>query len=110
MVIITSADPDQRGCQLSLKSSVPVARVYDELTRRGVAVSMVYDWVARLLMGWRASIHKIWEVGGGGGVQQAESRGRVIDKLPRRGVGTVPWALPIHVVRVVQLKVSGPYP
>ncbi|TNN24059.1 Kynureninase [Liparis tanakae] len=37
--IITPSDPRQRGCQLSLCFSVPVADIFHELERRGVAVS-----------------------------------------------------------------------
>ncbi|XP_061181559.1 kynureninase-like [Saccostrea echinata] len=34
--IITPSDPSQRGAQLSLSFSVPVAHVFEELTKRGV--------------------------------------------------------------------------
>ena len=37
--IITPSDPQQRGCQLSLCFSVPVRRIFQELEKRGVAVS-----------------------------------------------------------------------
>jgi len=37
--VITPQDPDQRGCQLSLKFSVPVNLVFEELTKEGVVVS-----------------------------------------------------------------------
>jgi len=36
--ILTPSDPAQRGCQLSVSFSVPVANVYRELKRRGVVV------------------------------------------------------------------------
>ncbi|XP_074656146.1 kynureninase-like [Tubulanus polymorphus] len=34
--IITPSDPDQRGCQLSVKFSVPIKNVFKELVKRGV--------------------------------------------------------------------------
>jgi kynureninase len=34
--IITPADPEQRGCQLSLMFSVPIKKVFDELEKRAV--------------------------------------------------------------------------
>lgn len=37
--IITPSDPEQRGCQLSLSFSVHVRKVFQELEKRGVAVS-----------------------------------------------------------------------
>lgn len=37
--IITPSDPEQRGCQLSLNFSVHIRKVFDELEKRGVAVS-----------------------------------------------------------------------
>lgn len=37
--IITPSDPRQRGCQLSLSFSIPIRKVFQELERRGVAVS-----------------------------------------------------------------------
>lgn len=37
--IITPTDPQQRGCQLSLCFSVPIRGIFQELERRGVAVS-----------------------------------------------------------------------
>ena len=37
--IITPSDPLQRGCQLSLSFSVPIRDVFDQLEKRGVAVS-----------------------------------------------------------------------
>lgn len=36
--IITPADPEQRGCQLSLSFSVHVRKIFQELERRGVVV------------------------------------------------------------------------
>jgi kynureninase len=36
--IITPRDPEERGCQLSVKFSIPVDKVFAELTRQGVAV------------------------------------------------------------------------
>uniref|UniRef100_H2LK44 Kynureninase n=1 Tax=Oryzias latipes TaxID=8090 RepID=H2LK44_ORYLA len=38
--IITPSDPQQRGCQLSLAFSVPIRKVFQELERRGVVVSV----------------------------------------------------------------------
>lgn len=37
--IITPSDPQQRGCQLSLSFSVHIRKVFQELEKRGVAVS-----------------------------------------------------------------------
>lgn len=37
--IITPSDPEQRGCQLSLSFSIHMKRVFEELEKRGVAVS-----------------------------------------------------------------------
>ena len=37
--IITPSDPQQRGCQLSLCFSVHIRKVFQELEKRGVAVS-----------------------------------------------------------------------
>ncbi|VDO40197.1 unnamed protein product, partial [Onchocerca flexuosa] len=34
--IITPSDPEQRGCQLSLKFNVDISLIYEELVRRGV--------------------------------------------------------------------------
>jgi kynureninase len=39
--IITPSDPEQRGAQLSIKFSVPIAKVFVELKKRGVVVSML---------------------------------------------------------------------
>ncbi|XP_064182730.1 kynureninase [Anguilla rostrata] len=38
--IITPADPEERGCQLSLSFSVPIRSVFKELEKRGVACDM----------------------------------------------------------------------
>lgn len=37
--IITPSDPEQRGCQLSLAFSIHIRKVFEELEKRGVAVS-----------------------------------------------------------------------
>lgn len=37
--IVTPRDPNQRGCQLSLKFSLSIQRVFVELEKRGVVVS-----------------------------------------------------------------------
>lgn len=37
--IITPSDPEQRGCQLSLSFSTHIKKVFEELEKRGVAVS-----------------------------------------------------------------------
>lgn len=37
--IITPRDPNQRGCQLSLKFSCDISKIYQQLAKRGVAVS-----------------------------------------------------------------------
>lgn len=37
--IITPSDPEQRGCQLSLSFSVHIQKVFQELEKRGIAVS-----------------------------------------------------------------------
>ena len=39
--IITPVDPDWRGCQLSLKCSMPVNNIAEELHKRGVVVNIV---------------------------------------------------------------------
>lgn len=39
--IITPCDPGQRGCQLSLSFSINIRRVFQELEKRGVAVSLL---------------------------------------------------------------------
>ena len=44
--IITPSDPQQRGCQLSLSFSVPIRRVFQELEKRGVAVSITGVFLA----------------------------------------------------------------
>ncbi|XP_061571940.1 kynureninase [Cololabis saira] len=46
--IITPADPEQRGCQLSLCFSVPIRKVFQELERRGVACDMREPSVLRV--------------------------------------------------------------
>lgn len=38
---MTPSDPEQRGCQLSLKFNIDISLVYEELIRRGVAVCLV---------------------------------------------------------------------
>ena len=37
--VITPSDPDQRGAQLSVFFGVDIAKVFKELTKRGVVVS-----------------------------------------------------------------------
>ena len=37
--IITPSNPEERGCQLSLSFSVPIRAIFQELEKRGVAVS-----------------------------------------------------------------------
>lgn len=39
--VITPSNPAERGCQLSLSFSVPIRDVFQELEKRGVAVSGV---------------------------------------------------------------------
>lgn len=46
--IMTPSDPEQRGCQLSLKFNIDIARVYKELVKRGVAVDKRYPDVIRV--------------------------------------------------------------
>uniref|UniRef100_A0A8C2XN54 Kynureninase n=1 Tax=Cyclopterus lumpus TaxID=8103 RepID=A0A8C2XN54_CYCLU len=46
--IITPSDPQQRGCQLSLCFSIPVAKIFQELERRGVACDMREPSVLRI--------------------------------------------------------------
>lgn len=41
MRIVTPSDPEQRGCQLSLSFSVPIGKVFQELEKRGVVVSLL---------------------------------------------------------------------
>lgn len=36
--IITPTDPDERGCQLSVRFSLPIAQVFSELTKSGVVL------------------------------------------------------------------------
>lgn len=48
--IITPSDPEQRGCQLSLKFNVDISHVYDELVKRGVAVCIYYLSVIEILV------------------------------------------------------------
>ena len=38
--IITPSDPEQRGCQLSVMFSVPISKVFTELKKRAVVVSI----------------------------------------------------------------------
>lgn len=38
--IITPSDPEQRGCQLSLSFSIQIGKVFQELEKRGVVVSL----------------------------------------------------------------------
>ena len=38
--IITPSDPEHRGSQLSVMFSVPINQVFQELTKRGVVVSI----------------------------------------------------------------------
>ncbi|TKR58414.1 hypothetical protein L596_029862 [Steinernema carpocapsae] len=45
--IMTPSDPEQRGCQLSLKFNIDIATVYQELVRRGVACDKRYPNVIR---------------------------------------------------------------
>ena len=40
--IVTPQDPQQRGCQLSVKFSIEVDKVFNELSKEGVVVSYVY--------------------------------------------------------------------
>ncbi|VDK74180.1 unnamed protein product [Anisakis simplex] len=35
---MTPSDPNQRGCQLSLKFNVDITKIWTELTKRGVVV------------------------------------------------------------------------
>lgn len=37
--IITPCEPEQRGCQLSLRFSINIRTVFQQLEKRGVAVS-----------------------------------------------------------------------
>ncbi|EJD75905.1 kynureninase [Loa loa] len=46
--IMTPSDPEQRGCQLSLKFNVDISLVYEELVKRGVAVDKRYPDVIRV--------------------------------------------------------------
>uniref|UniRef100_A0A8R1TP81 Kynureninase n=1 Tax=Onchocerca volvulus TaxID=6282 RepID=A0A8R1TP81_ONCVO len=46
--IITPSDPEQRGCQLSLKFNVDISLLYGELVRRGVVVDKRYPDVIRV--------------------------------------------------------------
>lgn len=42
--ILTPSEPEQRGCQLSLRFSISVRAVFQELEKRGVAVSPLIGW------------------------------------------------------------------
>ncbi|XP_028990332.1 kynureninase [Betta splendens] len=46
--VITPSDPLQRGCQLSLRFSVPIGKVFHELEKRGVACDMREPSVLRV--------------------------------------------------------------
>ncbi|XP_071243357.1 kynureninase-like [Salvelinus alpinus] len=46
--IITPSHPEERGCQLSLSFSVPIAAVFQELEKRGVACDMREPNVLRI--------------------------------------------------------------
>uniref|UniRef100_A0AAF5Q6S4 Kynureninase n=2 Tax=Wuchereria bancrofti TaxID=6293 RepID=A0AAF5Q6S4_WUCBA len=46
--IMTPSDPEQRGCQLSLKFNIDISLVYKELVKRGVAVDKRYPDVIRV--------------------------------------------------------------
>ncbi|VDN03204.1 unnamed protein product [Thelazia callipaeda] len=46
--ILTPSDPEQRGCQLSLKFNVNISNVYEELVKRGVVVDKRYPDVIRV--------------------------------------------------------------
>lgn len=50
--ILTPSDPQQRGCQLSLCFSVPIGKVFQELERRGIAVSNLPGTSALLSCVW----------------------------------------------------------
>ena len=43
--IITPKDPAQRGCQLSIQVSVPIANIKKELDKRGVVVSSCVTFI-----------------------------------------------------------------
>ncbi|KAF8361166.1 kynu-1 [Pristionchus pacificus] len=45
---ITPKDPNQRGCQLSLKFNISIDRIYKELVKRGVAVDKRYPNIIRV--------------------------------------------------------------
>ncbi|KRZ74563.1 Kynureninase, partial [Trichinella papuae] len=46
--VITPQDPEQRGCQLSLKFSANFSAVYDQLQKRGVVCDMRFPDVLRI--------------------------------------------------------------
>ncbi|KAE9554725.1 hypothetical protein FO519_002053 [Halicephalobus sp. NKZ332] len=46
--IMTPRDPNQRGCQLSLKFNFDIEEVYKTLVKRGVAVDKRYPYVIRV--------------------------------------------------------------
>lgn len=47
--IISPSNPSQRGAQLSLSFSVPICHVFEELAKRGVVVSHLYDQSVSIL-------------------------------------------------------------
>ncbi|KAH7692974.1 kynureninase [Aphelenchoides avenae] len=46
--ILTPRDPNQRGCQLSLKFSCDISKIYQQMVKRGVAVDKRYPYVIRV--------------------------------------------------------------
>lgn len=52
--IITPSNIEERGCQLTLVFSIPIKSVFEELEKRGVAVSML----ASLHVGHLSTIYR----------------------------------------------------
>ena len=58
--IVTPMNPLERGCQLSVKFSVPVKSVHEELEKRGIVVSrVIFKYAFQLTNGKRFSVSTI---------------------------------------------------
>lgn len=73
--IVTPKDPEQRGCQLSAKFSIPVVKLKPELDKRGVVVSelklqIAATFTSRVKRPLFGRVAAIW------GLLYVENRGR----------------------------------
>ena len=62
--VITPRDPQQRGCQLSLKFNCDIKHIYGEFVKRGVAVSQVFYKRSLKTISeprWTSAIHRVFE-------------------------------------------------